>query len=105
MYRPSRLNLTSEMEEMISEKNDRFVGSSSSSYTMVRSSDLAPQQGPIWRVGRTFRMPVAQRRVTHIRELDIAFRTGIHEDVALCRMKLSSRDNLREFLHVRWFDV
>ena len=72
---------------------------------MDRSSDLAPQQGPIWRVGRTFRMPITQRRVPHIRELDITFRAGIHENVALCRMKLSSRDNLCEFFHVCWFDV
>ena len=31
MYRPSRLNFTSEMDEIISEKNERVVGSSSSS--------------------------------------------------------------------------
>src|SRR5216684_4763829 len=105
MYRPSRLNLTSEMEEMISEKKNRFVGSSSSSYTMVRSLNLAPEQSPIERVGRTFRMPVAQSRVSHIRQLDVAFRTGIHEYVALCRMEFSGRDNLCEFLHVSWFDV
>jgi hypothetical protein len=50
-------------------------------------------------------MPVAQSRVSHIRELDVAFRTGIHKNVALCRMEFSGRDNLCEFLHVSWFDV
>jgi hypothetical protein len=50
-------------------------------------------------------MPVTQCGVAHIRELDIAFRAGIHENVALCRMEFSSRDNLREFLHVSWLDV
>ena len=50
-------------------------------------------------------MAVAQRRVPHIRELDVTFRAGVHEDVALCRMKLGSRDNLGEFFHVSWLDV
>jgi hypothetical protein len=50
-------------------------------------------------------MAVAQRRVPHIRELDVTFRAGVHEDVALCRMKLGSRDNLGEFFHVSWLDI
>lgn len=35
MYRPLWLNLTSDIEEMISEKNDRLLGSSGSSKTVV----------------------------------------------------------------------
>lgn len=50
-------------------------------------------------------MPVTQCGVAHIRELDIAFGAGIHENVALCRMEFSSRDNLCEFFHVSWLDV
>jgi len=50
-------------------------------------------------------MPITQRRVPHIRKLDITFRTGIHEDVALSRMEFGSRDDFSEFFHVRWLDI
>lgn len=35
MYRPSGLNLTSDIDEMISEKKDRLLGSSDASNTIV----------------------------------------------------------------------
>lgn len=52
MYLPLWLNLTSEIEEMISEKNDRLLGSSGSSKTAEEegqapaSATGAPGQGP-----------------------------------------------------------
>lgn len=53
----------------------------------------------------TLGVPVAECRVTHVRKLDVAFRTGIHEHVALCWMKLGGSDDLRQLLHIDGFDV
>lgn len=50
-------------------------------------------------------MPIAQRSVTHVRELDIALRARVHENIALRRMKLRSSDNFCQLLHVDWLDV
>jgi hypothetical protein len=50
-------------------------------------------------------MAVTQSRVPHIREFDIALRAGVHEDVALCRMKFGSCDNLSKFFHVSRLDI
>jgi len=44
MYRPSFENLTSDTEEMISEKKDLFDGSSSSSNTVHRTRLLSWSQ-------------------------------------------------------------
>lgn len=56
MYLPLWLNLTSEMEEMISEKNERLLGSSGSSKTAAEEgTGLAsvtqqdPPLRPAWR--------------------------------------------------------
>lgn len=105
MYRPSWLNFTSEIDEMISEKKDRFVGSSSSSNT----NPGTPPQRQRLRDDRderlTLRMLIAQRGVPHVSKLDVAFRTAVHEEVAMYWVELRRSDDLRQFFHVRGFDV
>lgn len=113
MYRPSWENLTSEMEEMISEKNDLEDGSSSCSKTTVAcqytsqtitlGSDRA---GWTWDSDEpTFCMLVAQRTLTHISELDCSLGARIHKPVATCRMEFGSRNDLGQLLHVSGLDV
>jgi hypothetical protein len=50
-------------------------------------------------------MAVTKRRVPHIRELDITLRAGVHEDVALRRVKLGSRNDFGKFFHVSWLNI
>lgn len=50
-------------------------------------------------------MPVAKRCFTHIRKLNVAFRAGVHEQVALCRVELRRGDNFRKLFHIRGLDV
>lgn len=50
-------------------------------------------------------MPIAQRRVAHVCELDIALRARVHEHVALRRVELGCRDDLCELLHIHRLDV
>lgn len=50
-------------------------------------------------------MTIAQRGITHVRELDVAFRARIHEDVALCWVELCGCDDFCELLHVGGLDV
>lgn len=78
MYRPSLLNLTSEMLEMISLKKDLFEGSSSSSNS-VRSRKhhkIGCQWGSNTHCSSstptslTFGVLVAKSRVAHIRQFD-----------------------------------
>lgn len=54
---------------------------------------------------RTLCMPIAQCRVAHVSELDVALGARVHENIALCWVKLGSRDNLCELLHVHRLDV
>ena len=42
----------------------------------------------------TLRMTITQCRLTHIGQLDVALRAGVHEDIALRWMELRSSDNL-----------
>jgi len=56
------------MEEMISEKNDRVVGSSSSSKPI---DGHQPHRTQV-QAGRTFCVLIAQRGITHINKLDTA---------------------------------
>ena len=71
MYRPSWLNFTSDIEEMISEKNERLVGSSSSSKPAIDNSKQDPMR--MNKMTLTFRMSVAQSGIPHISEFDVAF--------------------------------
>lgn len=71
MYRPSWLNLTSEIDEMISEKNDRVVGSSSSSKPMIPMR-LARYDGK-HEDKLAFCVSITQGGVTHVSKLDVAF--------------------------------
>lgn len=50
-------------------------------------------------------MLVAQCSLPHVGKLDCALGTGVHEPVATLRVELCSRDDFRELLHVRRFDV
>ena len=61
--------------------------------------------GEMWGRPRTLGMPVAERRVTHVRKLDVTFRARIHEYVALSRVELGGSNDLCQFLHVRRLDV
>lgn len=86
---------------MISEKNDLFDGSSSSSYTanqVSRSSLVA-------RTGRTLRMLVTQCRVAHVGKLDGALGARVAEEVAMDRVELGGGDDLCQLLHVDGLDV
>ena len=53
----------------------------------------------------TLCVSVAQCRVTHVRELDVAFRAAVHEEVAVYRVELGSSDDLGQLLHIRRLDV
>lgn len=53
----------------------------------------------------TFSMLIAQCRFSHITQFDSALTGTIHEDVTLLRVKLSSCDNLGQFLHVGRLNV
>ena len=70
MYRPSWLNLTSEIEDMISEKKERVEGSSSSSKPALNGSAQHVQSS---KQLLTFRVSVAESRITHICQFDVRF--------------------------------
>lgn len=56
-------------------------------------------------IGLTFRMPVAERRLTHVRQLDVRLRARIHKLIAMCWMELGGSDNFCQLLHVHRFDI
>lgn len=53
----------------------------------------------------TFCVTITERRVTHVRKLDVTLRTRVHEQVTMLWMELSGGNDLREFLHIDRFDV
>ena len=50
-------------------------------------------------------MSVAERRVAHVRELDVALRARVHEHIALRGVELGRGDDLRELFHVHRLDI
>ena len=50
-------------------------------------------------------MLVAQCRISHVSQFDVALRTAVHEQVAVYRVELGSGDDLSQLLHVCRFDV
>lgn len=96
MYLPSRLNLTSEIEEIISLKNERVDGSSSSSKPTTESGPCATGASLL----RTLGVPITKRRVPHVSQLNVAFRARVHEGIAMCRMELGGGDDFCQFLHI-----
>lgn len=50
-------------------------------------------------------MLITQCALAHVRQLDCALGTRIHEPVAALRVKLGSRNDFGKLLHVGWFDV
>ena len=56
-------------------------------------------------MGLTFRMPVAERRLAHVRQLDVGFRARIHKLIAMCWMKLGGSDNFCQLFHIHRFDI
>lgn len=50
-------------------------------------------------------MLITKGAFSHVGKLDGAFGACIHEPVAALRVKLCSRDNLGQLLHVSWLDV
>lgn len=53
----------------------------------------------------TLRVPVAERRRSHVTQADGAFATAVHKYIALVWMALSSCDYFCQFLHVGGLDV
>lgn len=53
----------------------------------------------------TFGVFVAQSGTPHVAQADGAFAAAVDERVALVRVELCRRDDLRELLHVGWLDV
>jgi hypothetical protein len=104
MYLPSWLNLTSEIDEMISEKNDRVDGSSSSSKP-VASVKTSGNEEPTKKIELTFCVSITERGVTHVRKLDVGLGTRVHEQIAMCWMKLRGSDDFRQLLHVHRLDI
>lgn len=101
MYLPSLLNLTSDIEEMISEKNDRFDGSSSSSNS--RGNSAQSKRGS--RVARTLCMPITQCLVSHISELDRPLGARVHKRITVDRVELGGSNDLSQLFHIDWLDV
>jgi hypothetical protein len=50
-------------------------------------------------------MLVTERRVTHVGQFDVAFRAGIHEQVAVQGVELGCSNDFGKLLHVDWLDV
>lgn len=50
-------------------------------------------------------MLIAQSTLSHVRQLDSAFRACIHEPVTADGVEFGSGDDFCELLHVGWFDV
>lgn len=90
------------MEEIISEKKERAEGSSSCSNSAPSVSSYASHT-PGFRL--TLSMLIAERILSHIRQLDRAFRACIHKPVAALWVKLSCSDHLGQLLHIRRFYV
>lgn len=59
----------------------------------------------VFRLLEEFRVLVAEGRRAHVAQSDRAFTTRVHEQVAVARMELGRRDDLRQLLHVRWLDI
>lgn len=59
----------------------------------------------VLRLLEQLRMLIAKRCRSHVAQSNRSFTTRIHEQVAVARMKLGGRDDLRQLLHVRWLDV
>ena len=106
MYRPSRLNLTSEMLLMISLKKDLFAESSSSSNSVPKSAcSVKYEQSNTMHIALTLGVLVAERRVSHICQLDRPFRTRVNKVVAVDRVELCRCDHLCKLFHVHRLDV
>lgn len=95
---------------MISEKKDRLLGSSGSSKTKPRGEKIVTfglKQTHIGGAaqGLTLRMPIAERRCSHVTQANGAFATAVHKHVALVWMTLGSCDYFCQLLHVGRFDV
>ena len=100
MYLPEWLNLMSLMDEMISEKKLRVVGSSGSSKTadrMWRAEQIERQS--------TFAVPITQCRLAHVAQTNHASRTAVDEKVAFTWVKFGTRDHFSEIFHIGWFYI
>ena len=101
MYLPELENFTSEMLDIISEKNDLFVGSSGSSNILVWVSQRAD-----WKWSELeLLINLPQGHLSHVTESDGPLAGAVHKEIALLRMELGGGDNLGELLHVGRLDV
>jgi hypothetical protein len=97
----------SEIDEVISEKNDLLAGSSSSSKTeeYQNKKKKTKIRKLMCKVGGTFRVLIAKSRVPHIAKFDGTLRAAVHEYITMAWMKLRRSDHFCQFLHVRRLDV
>lgn len=101
---------------MISEKNERFPGSSGSSKTGERKKyiyiyiNLFFYTTDIYYAHNlssmlTFGVFVTKRRGPHVTEAQGSLAAAVHKQVAVLRVKLCCCYHLRQILHVGGFDV
>src|SRR5450432_2886788 len=105
MYRPSWENRTSDIEDMISEKNERADGSSSCSNSASTVSVKVVKQPHPEGSPRTLSMLITKSTFPHICKLDGSFRAGIHEPIATLGMKLCCCNHFCKLLHISWFNI
>ena len=98
------------MEEMISEKKLRFVGSSGSSKTaLARVTEGGARQQERHREEQesapTLCMLVTESSCPHITESEDPLGAAVDEVIAMMRVVVRSRNDFRQLFHVRWLDV
>ena len=99
MYRPELENFTSDIDEIISEKKLRFVGSSGSSNTENKHS---VREGEIL-LGfslLTFGMIITESRLPHVAQPNGSFAWWVDEEITFFRMELAGSDDFGQLFHV-----
>lgn len=61
--------------------------------------------GPFNGIERTLCVPITERRVTHVAQLDVTLRARVHEKVAMNGVELGRGDDFGQFLHIHGLDV
>jgi hypothetical protein len=91
------------MEEMISEKNEREDASSSCSNS-ARKDIISIRKTRELRT-HTLSVFITQGPLPHIRKLDCALGTGVHEPVTADGVEFGRGDDLSEFFHISRLDI
>lgn len=115
--RPLWLNFTSEMEEIISEKKERLLGSSGSSKTtgckrnhinetwlgVLGTSNEKSIQELLKKL--TLAVAVTECSCSHVTQSYGALATAIDKHITMVGMKLCCGDHFSELFHVGWFYI